>query len=391
MNSRRLLILDDEIEVGKTIAMVAQKAGFSVQIFDKAEDFFKSMNEWLPTHILIDLAMPVLDGVEVQRHLAELHCTSAVILASGLGAKVLDAARLGGLERGLNIVGCLPKPFKAKQLHTLLATPVSAGTAKIQLPMRVPNFEDADFQSGLSADEFILHYQPKVSLRSGKVIGFEALVRWEHHQHGLLHPIEFIPSAEISGYVDDITARIFEIGLNWLQDIVGQCSVSLEFNVSALSLQNIGMVDKLTNECAKRQIDPKFVTLEITESSAVGNYQHAIDLLTRFRIKGFQLAIDDYGTGYSSMRQLERLPFSELKIDQSFVKPMRNSEDSRKIVASTIKLAHELGLLTVAEGIEDLQTMHLLRDAGCDLAQGYYIARPMPGAQASHWARQNLN
>ena len=148
------------------------------------------------------------------------------------------------------------------------------------------------------------------------------------------------------------------------------------------------MADILIDLCRRSHIAPERVVLELTESSAMVDPTLSLDLLTRLRVKGFLLSIDDFGTGFSSMVRLVRLPFSEIKVDKSFVMDAQHSQESRTIIKSIIELGHSLGLLVAAEGVEDLQTLNYLMSLGCDLAQGYFIARPMPGEAATRWARQ---
>ena len=152
------------------------------------------------------------------------------------------------------------------------------------------------------------------------------------------------------------------------------------------SLVDISQVDKLSKICSLYHIDPERIVLELTETSAMVDSVLSLDLMTRFRVKGFQLSIDDFGTGYSSMVQLVRLPFSEIKVDKSFVMNAQQSQESRNVIKSVIDLGHSLGLQVTAEGVEDGETLNYLNGLGCDLAQGYFIARPMPGDAALRWA-----
>src|SRR5690606_12065742 len=221
-----------------------------------------------------------------------------------------------------------------------------------------------EIREGLRRREFILHFQPKLDLIGGRVVGCEALMRWRHPQHGLILPEAFIPVLERAGCMAKLTRQVVEQSLEWLAGESAALSISI--NLSGGELSDLALADWLGQSLEKAGIAPQRLVIELTETSAMQDPILALDVLTRLRIKGFRLSIDDFGTGYSSMAQLSRLPFSEMKIDKSFVLSMPHSQESRKIVASTISLGHSLGLATVAEGIEDLGTAELLRELGCD-------------------------
>lgn len=384
--NKRLLILDDEIDVARTIGYIAEKAGFSVRCCAVASEFFSEVEQWAPSHIAIDLVMPQVDGVEVLRHLADQQCRARIIVTSGIGAKVLESARRSASDRGLDIVGILPKPFKPQLVRELLGA--AHGTVNRRAGKGhggYPLLQPEDFDRALLERQFLLHYQPKVRLSDGGVMGFEALIRWRHPEAGMILPDSFISAAEACGKLDEISLHIVRIGLDWLKMVRARHDIVLEFNMSARSLRDIRLPDVLAEECDRRHLDRSTVAIEITESSAVQDIAEASDVLTRFRIKGFQVAIDDFGIGYSSLEQLSTLPFSELKIDKIFVFPLTRSDEARAVVESTVRLAKRLGLMTVAEGVENQQTIDLLAEMGCDAVQGFHISRPMPGPQAFNW------
>ena len=242
-------------------------------------------------------------------------------------------------------------------------------------------------QVALDEDALRLVYQPKLHLPSGGIVGVEALARWHDLELGIIEPAVFVPLAERFGIIDALTNWGFREALRqwtaWCDDGV---ETEVAFNISALCLRDVHFPDYLHRLCIAGNVPPSAITLEITESAT----QHAVrllDTLTRFRIKGMGLALDDFGTGYSSLLQLRQLPFTELKIDQWFVKDINASRESSLIVKSVIDLAHGLGLLAVAEGVEDAATLAALSEMGCDHAQGYFIAHPMSGAEFPTWVR----
>jgi len=394
MPTRRILILDDDPAVGQTIQWIAESLGFEAEFVTRPDDFFRLLAQLSPDFITIDLVMPELDGVEIMRLLAERKCVSRIIISSGMGTRVLDAAQRSASEHGLDIVGVIAKPISKEALRLL----VGEGSGSLpKVPVQVPkvvgdNFEitKSNLQGALDRHEFELAYQPKIECKSGAPAGFEALVRWKHPAMGIVMPDHFIPVAERVGLIDEMSAQIFEQGLQWLSGAFPQGELKLSLNISAKSLVDLHLVDGLSNLCREYHVAPDRIVLELTETSAMTDPILSLDLMTRFRVKGFQLSIDDFGTGFSSMVQLARLPFSEIKVDRSFVMNARQSQESRTIIKSVIDLGHSLGLVVTAEGVEDKETFNYLNDLGCDLAQGYLIARPMPGEAARIWTEQRM-
>jgi len=245
-----------------------------------------------------------------------------------------------------------------------------------------------ELEVALRTDQFVLHYQPKIRLASGKPAGVEALVRWQHPKLGLLSPDRFLPLVEQSGNMDLLTYRVIETGLAWFAEAGRGNALTLAINIAGSSLTDVIFTDVLNEQCTLLGLDPARIVLELTETSATQRTADAMDILTRVRLKGFQLSIDDFGTGYSSLVQLAQLPFSEIKVDKSFVAAMFGSEEADKIVAITIALGKALHLTTVAEGVENERQLRALAELECDQAQGFHIARPMDGDAARAWMRE---
>jgi EAL domain-containing protein (putative c-di-GMP-specific phosphodiesterase class I)/FixJ family two-component response regulator len=392
MANRRILILDDDAAVGQTIQWIAESLGFEAEFVTHPEEFFQRLDRMRPDIITIDLVMPELDGVEIMRLLAERKSRAKIIISSGMGSRVLEAAQRSALEHGLSILGVISKPISKEALRSLVGDgnecqqPASAE----EQSAHKDEFEvtKSDLQNALDRHEFVMAYQPKIECRSGATAGFEALVRWKHPDRGIIMPDDFIPLTEKTGLIDALTAQVFDQSLEWFSQSFPQSYPKLSLNISAKSLVAIQMADNLSALCQRFQIDPERIVLELTESSAMVDPILSLDLLTRMRVKGFQLSIDDFGTGFSSMVQLVRLPFSEIKVDRSFVMQALNSSESRTVIKSIVELGHSLGLLVTAEGVEDLDTLNYLNTLGCDLAQGYFIAHPMWGEAARNWVEQ---
>lgn len=385
MPVKRLLVLDDDAALARTVANIAESAGVECRTTVAAEAFFRELSTWPPEFVFLDLSMPGMDGVEIMRQLAGDQFQARLILSSGLGGRVLESARQSAIECGLAVSGVLPKPFRAAALRSLLADGAPALDAKDV--KSTPNVVVAAqaLNRGLERREFILEYQPKIRCDTGAVAGFEGLVRWNSPELGRVMPDRFIPLAESSGLIVPLTQQIVEIGLTWLAEGGAPPDASLSLNLSARNLNDLGLVDEIRDRCAAWAIDPGRIILEVTETHAMADPATALALLTRLRVQGFHLSLDDFGTGYSSLIQLARMPFSEIKVDRSFVMSAPDSKEARTIIKAVVDLGHGLGLKAVAEGVEDLGTLRYLQHIGCDLAQGYHIARPMPARRIADW------
>jgi EAL domain-containing protein (putative c-di-GMP-specific phosphodiesterase class I) len=244
---------------------------------------------------------------------------------------------------------------------------------------------EAALAEAIDGGDLWLEYQPRIDLRTGECLGLEGLIRWQHREHGLVSPDRFVLLAERSGLIDRLTDCVLLAGLRDLTDWSDCDSLVLSLNISSMNLHDLELVERLSMLCARHKIAPRRVALELTETAALADRLNGAYVLNRLRLKGFHLSIDDFGTGYSSLSQLARLPFSDLKVDKSFVMDMLASAEARTIVRSTIDLAHNLGMQAVAEGVEDEATLHQLVALGCDAAQGYFVARPMRAADLPAW------
>jgi diguanylate cyclase (GGDEF)-like protein len=235
-------------------------------------------------------------------------------------------------------------------------------------------------------DEVVLHYQPKMDLQSGGIQAVEALVRWQHPERGLIPPNDFIPMAEHTGLIRPLTRYVLNAALaqcrEW-QDTGLELAISV--NISARNLLDPCLPEDVERLLAKWGVKPELLALELTETTIMVDPKRALEVLNRLSSMGIALSIDDFGTGYSSLSHLRDLPVDELKIDRSFVMTMHSNESDAFIVRSTIELGHNLGLRVVAEGVEDEGALLELSDLGCDLAQGYFLSRPLPAKEFESW------
>ena len=249
----------------------------------------------------------------------------------------------------------------------------------------------ADFRHALDTNGLSLHFQPKIDLTSGEIVGVEALTRWSHPEHGYISPEVFITIAEQAGMINPLTDWVLDAAL-WQLSAWHRTGLPMHVavNISARNLQNEKLVLVIRQLLRKHHLQPQFLTLEITESSIMIDPVQSLEIIQQLSDRGVNIAVDDFGTGYSSLAYLKKLPVDELKIDRSFVQNMLNDNDDQVIVRSTIDLAHNLKLKVVAEGIENQESYHLLREFGCDTAQGFYLCKPVSPEIFEQWARKNI-
>ncbi|MBT9492177.1 MAG: EAL domain-containing protein [Paucibacter sp.] len=246
----------------------------------------------------------------------------------------------------------------------------------------------SELRRAVEGAQLRLYLQPKVDLKSGRVISAEALVRWQHPERGLVPPIQFIPFAEQSGFIRELTRWVLaESARAWAGLQAQGLALRISVNLSTRDLMDPDLPAKIGAMLAEHGANTDSLCLEITESAIMDDPQRALDTLNQLHAMGFKLSIDDFGTGYSSLAYLKGLPVDELKIDKSFVLSMESDLGDAKIVRSTIELAHNMGLTVVAEGVETGKAWRILAELGCDEGQGYFIAKPMPEAQFSNWLR----
>lgn len=341
--------------------------------------------------VLTDLDMPVMDGIELIRHLTERQLTKNLIVTSARDPRMLEVVEKMGLDdAGLHLLGTVMKPIK---LDDLVITLNRAGQIKRQRdnkPDRSP-FNFNELETALKQEQFIPFFQPKISVASGLVKGVEALARWQHPEHGLLSPLHFIPRIEGTSLMVPFTLSIVGHVLHQLVTWhrAGLSSITVSINLSAENLADPAFIDRLVGLTNAHGVAPESLIWEVTETMVMSNLSQCLANLTRLRLKGFGLAMDDYGIGYSSMQQLSRCPFTELKIDRTFVDGASERPNRRAILESLIEMGHRLDTITVAEGVETLLDWALLQELGCDVAQGYLIAKPMAPAELPNWIAAN--
>ena len=333
--------------------------------------------------------MPGMDGMAFIRRLGEAKVLASLVITSGLDKSLLQQMGAISNSYGMQLLGTVEKPPTSERFADLIDMHVRATskppTRKQGVP---PSFTLQQVLRGLEGNQFEPYYQPKIELKSRRVTGAEALARWRHPYGGVVMPNAFISLLEEAGQISELTwimlAKSARDCHNWRQ---AGLDLNVSVNISLKLLEDPAVADAITWQVTHQGLDPKHMTLEIAESGAMSGIGQVLENLLRLRMRGFGLSIDDFGTGYSSMQQLTRIPFTELKIDQTFIANAAHQESSRMILESSLEMTRKLGITSVAQGVETSQDWDLLRDYGCDLAQGFLIANPMKSADFPEWVR----
>lgn len=348
--------------------------------------------------IFCDLQMPDMDGVEFVRHLARNHYTGDLILFSGENERILASVECLAQAHGLRVLGALKKPVSMERLKELIdrilsspesTPPAARGQSAYSLPVLESAYATEELEAAISGKQFVNHYQPRVEMTTGRVIGAETLVRWEHPQDGLIMPDRFIPNLEYYGLIDDLTRIV-------LSDALEQTRVwrklgwnlQISINMSTESLSAIRFADFVIGELGKVDIPGSSLLLEVPENIFEQDQRGLLDILTRLRLRQIGLSIHDFGIAEVSLAELQTTPIDELKVDRSLVRGARDDASLRLRVRNSLGTAKQLGVTAAAEGVETRADWDFLAASGCDIAQGYFIARPMPAADFPEWAAE---
>lgn len=342
---------------------------------------------------LVDLEMPIMDGIELLRSIAQERCVKSVIILSAKDPILIASVGTMAEADGIHVLGTFQKPLQRDLLETSLMRYVrDLNTVHTAEPATQSEVTLIDFCNALDSGDITLAYQPKLTVQGLIMRGVEALARWNHPQKGSISPGVFIPLAERHGLIDTLTRDLLEKSFiqkrNWQQ--MG-LRFHLAFNLSPLSLADATLSDWLAELAQQYSIPPEEITLEVTENALLGELACAIRTLARLRLKGFNIAIDDYGTGFANAQQLSRVPATELKIDRSLIHQVATRPQQKTILASTVELAKNLKLVIVAEGVESLDDYRILQELGVDLVQGFYFSKPLKSNDLLEWVKSGLS
>jgi EAL domain-containing protein (putative c-di-GMP-specific phosphodiesterase class I) len=387
-NMDRVLVIDDDNTVCEVVSALARTMGL---VCDTTKDATSFLDRVTPetSLILLDLMMPEMDGIEVLRLLGERQCKARILLISGMDKRVLETAEKLAQSLGLSVVGHLQKPFPLNELRDILSS-----VAVLEVPPALDeappvSITDEQLRRAIANREFVNYYQPQIDLETGQVIGVEALARWRSPDQGTVLPENFISRLENLGLIDELCWNAAELALSEGRSFVGRNGVlpRVSINVSMHSLRRLEFPDAMLSMAKKYNFPTEAIAIEITESRLMSEISHTLDVLTRLRMKNFQLSIDDFGTGYAMMRQLQNVPATELKIDKSIIQTMHHNDSDRVMAEKIIEMGHELKMSVIAEGVVAEEQCDLLRAKGCDAAQGYLFSKPLPVAELVQWIR----
>ncbi|MGB0694500.1 MAG: EAL domain-containing protein [Rhodospirillaceae bacterium] len=380
-NERKLLVFDDDEEIRQMITLLASKEGFEVTPVGTLAEFREAVDQVRPDAIIQDLSLTDCDGIEVLRSLGAQGCKAAIVVISSFDEKLLRSALSLGRDFGLNMIGNLRKPITGKGLREVLS----------KVPETSQMVREDDLGKAIAGRDLFLTYQPKVDMATGEVRSAEALVRWRDPHRGMIFPDQFISLAEQSGLIEPMTDLILAMAIREAASWKAKgWDIAVAVNLSAATLVDLDFPTKVTTLLAEYGVKANQLILEVTETTAMSDARKTLDILTRLRIKGIAISLDDFGTGYSSLVELHRMPFSELKIDRSFVIGIVEEPDARIITSAILGLGSALGLKVVAEGVETAEHWQFLKDNNCNLAQGYFLTRPLPSEDFANWV-ENWN
>ncbi len=363
----RILVVDDDPQVLSLLGRMIRRMGFEAVTANSIQAIDSRAVSGLAL-MLVDLHIGGDHALSLIDQLALAGTGIPVVLMSGYGHRVLNAVREVCAEQNCTVAGILPKPFEMTALESILSH-----FRRRKVAEQYDSLGDA-----IANGEVVPFYQPMVDMRTGKLSGAEALVRWLHPEQGILQPADVIPEAEERGLIPALTFRMLDHALrDWRTLAHGSNSFNISVNVTPDVITRSDFVPRVIDMLAEHGVAPRRLTLEITESLSSLDVPQVCTALCRLRSAGINLALDDFGTGYSSLMALRDLPFNKIKLDKSFVTHAETRAEERMIMASVTRLARDFGLESMAEGIETQGCYDLVREFGMDYGQGNLVAEPV--------------
>jgi EAL domain-containing protein (putative c-di-GMP-specific phosphodiesterase class I)/CheY-like chemotaxis protein len=333
---------------------------------------------------VIDLALAGMDGIELIRQLAQLKCQARLIVTGAQSGSMMFSIETLAQAYGVELLGSISKPVTPAKLEALLANYVPP--AVVASRPQEPTFSFAQIGLGLQGRQFEPFFQPKIELETGQVKGLETFARWRHPEHGVLGPQAFIGALRDNKRMDFLDWSMIEKSVErcrWFQD--QGIPISISINLSPVTLAHPQFIQQISACVERHRVLPDYITFEMPESSVLVSDPGFIERLVRLRMMGYGLAIDDYGTGRSNLQLLARVPFTELKIDRSFVDGASKKRALSVVLSTCLGLAKSLERQSVAVGVETKQDWDFLQGLGCTYAQGYHIASPMAAEEFPGW------
>jgi EAL domain-containing protein (putative c-di-GMP-specific phosphodiesterase class I) len=380
----RVLIVDADSIEREILARCVEMLGWTgdpAATLDEALTLFS-----LRAHniIVIDLRLGQQDAIQLLRKIRRAHADPTVIFVSSATDRIRAAALRSAYELGLRVAGTLARPIDPYRLHALLLSNPPRPRGNRRRSAGFPSAQDLD--QALRDNEIHTEYQPKIDLITGQIVGVEALARWRSPTFGQVPPDQFVPVAEQSDLIARLTFRVLEDAImacrRWRQ-VRPDCSVAV--NISPHVLADPRLLTMVDSILSHNKMPPDALIAEVAESTIMSTLPVATEVLTRLSIMGVRVSVGGFGTGYSSLLSLLRMPYTELKIDRSFISSCGIDPEAWKLVRATVLLARELGMHVVAEGVETEDVSDRLRDVGCDLGQGWFFGRPMQEDAMLRW------
>jgi EAL domain-containing protein (putative c-di-GMP-specific phosphodiesterase class I)/DNA-binding NarL/FixJ family response regulator len=387
----KFLVAEDDDFQRRWLAIMLANLGVKniIEVADGLSALKILENRDTPVDIsIIDLNMPGMDGIELIRHIAKDDHPGSIILASALDRSLLFSVETMSKAYGVDLLGTIEKPATPENLLALVN--LYHPRSERQKPQTsITSFTFVDVHRALANKEFEPLFQPKVELANGHVKGAEAFTRWLHPECGYISPSDFIPVLEEIGEMEKFAWIVIEKSIAackmWHQR---GYPISVSINLAPSCLAHAEFADKLIDFIAVQEFESQYIVIEVTESAAVTYAPYFLENLARLRMKGFGISVDDYGTGHSSMQQLLRIPFSELKIDRSFVAGAYTNNALELVLSASLEVCRKLNKESVAVGVETQHDWDFLHKLGCTYAQGYYIAKPMEGGVLPMWMEE---
>ncbi|MBK8158647.1 MAG: EAL domain-containing response regulator [Rhodospirillaceae bacterium] len=391
----RVLVIDEQ-NVTRRMAVKMVRDGGATEVLE-AESVEHALVMLEAQHAPVDLVITdikagasstALDAVGFVRRIAERRLAAHLIIASALDEPIIRSVEAMALGFGLEVAGLVRRPISPESLRPVIVRLVARRAAAPLLRSRSVHLTVEDLRHAIADKQFVPYFQPRVRASDGTFTAAEALIRWAHPERGLVPPRAFIPLADRTGLIDGITDVVLEKSINWARvwrDAGIDIAVSVNLTENVLNQPRLP--ERIAQLARQHDVAHGRIVLEVTESAAITEMASSLEALARLRIMGFGLSIDDFGTGMGTPEQLARRPFTEVKIDQALVTGVYEQPQFFGVLEYSLKLARQLGLKTVAEGVETQADWDLLKDLGCDEMQGYHVARPMPGEEIEGWAQ----
>lgn len=380
----RVLVVDKDPTQRMILARCVEMLGWQADTADNSGEAVDQFAARRHNVAVIDLGLGQPSVMRLLRHLRRGQVDPSVVFMSGAADAIQADSLQSARDFGLRVAGILTRPIDPYRLHAmLLSNPVKPRSDK-RLATSYPTAQELEL--ALSEGELHTEYQPKTDLATGEIVGVEALARWHSPALGIIPPDHFVPVAEQSDLISRLTFRILKdaiVACRQWREIRPDCSVAV--NLSSQVLTDRALLPMVESLLGENGLPPVALIAEVTESTLISSLPAATELLTRLSNKGVRVSIDGFGTGYTSLASLLRMPFAELKIDRSFVGVCRTDADAWKLVRSTVALARELDMNVVAEGVESEAVRDRLREIGCDVGQGWYFGRPMQSDTLLRW------